>query len=72
MYEYIKPAFQTRPYRTGEVIAIKDRYQSFLYIKHGFYPIDIYVDNNENLVMIFPKSDRGKALYEKYRKYELK
>ena len=40
MYEYIKPAFQTRPYKTGEVVAVKDRYQSFLYVKNGLYPID--------------------------------
>lgn len=72
MYEYIKPAFQTRPYKTGEVVAVKDRYQSFLYVKNGLYPIDMYVDNNENLVMIFQKNARSKELYDKYRRYELK
>jgi len=72
MKNVIKPAFQTREYHTNEVVAVKDRYQSYLYVKHGFYPIDMYVDSSDNLVMIFPKNERGKELYEKYRKYELK
>ena len=70
MENMIKPAFQTREYKTREVVAIKDRYESFLFVKHGYYPVDMYVDNNDNLVMIFPKNERGKELYEKYRKYE--
>ena len=72
MENMIKPAFQTREYKTREVVAIKDRYESFLFVKHGHYPVDMYVDANDNLVMIFPKNERGKELYEKYRKYELK
>ena len=72
MGNLVKPAFQTRSYNAREVVAVKDRYQAYLYVKHGFYPIDMYVDSGDNLVMIFPKNERGKELYEKYRKYELK
>lgn len=68
----IKPAFSTKEYKTSEVVAVKDRWQSFLYVKHGHYPVDMYVDTKDNLVMIFPKNERGRELYEKYRKYELK
>lgn len=71
MEKMIKPAFQTRDYHAGEVIAIRDRYQQYLYTKNSFYPIDMYVAN-DNLVMIYPKNELGKELYEKYRKYELK
>lgn len=67
----IKPAFQTRPYYIRDTVAIKDRYQSFLFIKHGASPVDLYVDCNDNLVMVFMKSET-KELYEKYRRYELK
>ena len=72
MSNLVKPAFQTRSYNTRDAVAVKDRYQSYLYVRHGFYPVDMYVDSNDNLVMIFPKNERGKELYEKYRKYELK
>lgn len=68
----IRPAFYTRNYKPSEVVAIRDRHQSYLYVKHGFYPVDMYVDSGENLVMIFPKNERGRELYEQYRKYELK
>lgn len=68
--DLIKPAFQTRPYRPSEVCRIKDRRQSFLYIKNGAMPVDLFVDSDDNLVMIFLKSET-KELYDKWRRYEL-
>jgi len=69
--EYIKPTFQTKRYKSNEVVRCFDRYQQFLYVKHNAYPVDMYVDSRENLVMVFDKKET-KDLYEKYRKYELK
>lgn len=69
--EWIKPCFQTRPYKVKDSIFVKDRYQSFLYVKHGAKPLDLFVDTAENLVMVFDKKET-RELYEKYRKYELK
>ena len=40
----IKPSFVTRPYNPAHCVAIRDRWQQFLYIKHGARPLDIYVD----------------------------
>ena len=70
MNELVKPAFQTRFYNTREVVRIVDRYEQFLFIKHGAYPVDMY-EKDENLVMIFLKQDT-KELYELYRQYKLK
>lgn len=69
--DLIKPSFQTRPYKPNEVCRIKDRYQSFLYLKHGAKPADLYVDADDNLVMLFFK-DETRELYDAYRKYQLK
>lgn len=71
MAEFVKPAFYTREYDPQKCVAIRDRYQSYLYIKHGTYPLDMYVSSNEDLVMVFDKEET-KELYERYRKYELK
>lgn len=71
MSELVKPAFNTRSYDTNKVVRIADRWQSFLYIKHGAYPVDMYVSTDENLVMVFDKEET-RELYEKYRRYELK
>lgn len=71
MNELIKPSFQTRPYKPSEVCRIRDRWQSFLYIKHGVRPVDLYVDGEDNLVMLFDKNETRK-LYEAYRKFQLK
>lgn len=70
MNELVKPAFQTRFYNTREVVRIVDRYEQFLFIKHGAYPVDMY-EKDDNLVMIFLKQDT-KELYELYRQYKLK
>ena len=72
MDSLIKPSFQTRPYKTVEVVRIKDRLQQFLYIKHGAKPVDMYVsEGEENLIMIFMKNET-KELYTKWREHELK
>ena len=71
MSELAKPAFHTRDYDPTKCVAIRDRYQSYLYIKHHAYPVDMYVSSNEDLVMVFDKEET-KELYEKYRRYELK
>lgn len=70
MNELVKPTFQTRFYTTREVVRIIDRYEQFLFIKHGAHPVDMYV-KDDNLVMIFLKQDT-KELYELYRQYKLK
>lgn len=70
MEEQIRPSFQTRDYKISESCFIRDRYQCYLYIKHGARPLDMYVSSNEDLVMVFDKKDT-KELYEKYRRYEL-
>ena len=68
--ELIKPSFQTRSYKPSEVCRIRDRYQQYLYIKHKARPLDLYVDSEDNLVMLFSK-DETRELYDAYRKYQL-
>lgn len=71
MDSLIKPSFQTRPYKSSEVVRIKDKYQQFLYIKHKVNPVDIYVSDAEDcLIMLFMKSET-KELYQLWRKREL-
>jgi len=70
MSDLIKPAFQTRPYKASRSVFIKDRYQSYLYIKHGAKILDIYADNMDNLVMVFDKEET-RELYQKWRNREL-
>lgn len=67
--ELIKPAFQTRTYRPQEVCRVKDRYQAYLYIKNGAFPLDMY-ESNGDLIMIFSKAET-KVLYQKWRNHEL-
>lgn len=66
----IKPSFQTRYYKPSEAVRIVDRYEQFLFIKHGARPLDIY-ESHDNLVMVFSKSETSE-LYELYRQYKLK
>ena len=67
----IPPAFETRPYNPATVVRISDRYQQYLYVKHGAHPLDMYVSlESKELIMVFDKTET-KELYEKYRKYEL-
>lgn len=51
----IKPRFQTYDYDVKKTIKVIDRYKQKLYISHGLYPCDIYVDSNNMLVMLFEK-----------------
>lgn len=67
--EWIEPSFQFRKYRTKDVVRIVDRYQEFKYLSLGLKPVDMYV-SNDNLVMVFLKNETQDA-YEKYRKREL-
>ena len=67
--ELIQPAFQTRPYSLKDVVFIKDRWQSFCYISIGIMPVDMYVSNNKDLVMVFRK-DESRDAYAKYRNRE--
>lgn len=67
----VEPTFYTKKYNPIEVVRIADRHQQYLYLKHGAYPVDMYVSiDTEELVMVFDK-ESTKELYEKYRKYEL-
>lgn len=66
----IKPSFQTRYYKPSEVVRIVDRYEQFLFIKHGARPVDLY-ESRGDLVMVFVKEET-KELYQLYREYKLK
>ena len=69
MRNLVKPTITGEPYDPIKCVRIADRYQMFLYVKHGVFPKDIYVENN-NMVMVFDK-DETKELYEKWRRFEL-
>lgn len=49
----IKPCFYTHDYNPSETIKVTDGYKQKLYILHGLYPCDVYIDQNNILVMIF-------------------
>lgn len=70
MEKLVKPAFYTRDYDPSQCVAIRDRWQSFLYLKAGAKPVDIYVSTNDDLVMVFDK-DETRPLYKLYREYKL-
>ena len=58
-------------YTYDELISVYDKYQQFLYIKHKVNPVDIYVSDAEDcLIMLFMKSET-KELYQLWRKREL-
>ena len=68
----VKPAFQLREYYPYEVCRVKDRYQAYLFMKHGVMPADIYLSSDkQDTIFVFFKSET-KELYEKYRRFELK
>lgn len=52
----ITPRFYTHDYDAKKVIKVSSPYKQKVYITHGLYPCDVYVDNNNNLVMLFEKS----------------
>lgn len=63
-------------YSLNDVVRIVDPQQCKKYIKHGAYPIDMYVtkdlySENEILVMLFNKEET-RELYVKWKNHELK
>ena len=67
----VKPDFQMREYLPHEAVRIKDIHQSYLFLKNGARPVDIYpLLDKEGIVFVFLKSET-KELYEKYRRFEL-
>ena len=58
-------------YDVEEVIKCKDRYQAYLYIKHGLSPYDVFV-SGEDMIFIFPKNELCKKLYAQWRSFNLK
>lgn len=66
----IKPAFQTKEYYPHEVIRCKDRRQQYIWLKHQVYPLDMY-ESNGDVIMIFPRNEKTKELYRKWRNREL-
>lgn len=71
MSNLINPNFDGASYDPRKSVAVRDRWQQYLYIKNGARLLDIYVSSDENLVMVFDKA-ATKELYDKYRRYELK
>lgn len=72
MRELVKPNYHTNKYDPEKCVAIRDRWQQYLYVKNGAKPHDIFVSiETEDMVMVFDKEET-KELYEKYRKYELR
>lgn len=69
MKNYVQPTITGELYDPQDCIGVVDRYQMFLYIKHGAYPKDIYVVG-EDLVMIFDKAET-RDLYDRWRRREL-
>ena len=65
----IKPAFQTAEYYPNEVMRCKDRYQQFIWLREGIYPLDVY-ESNGDVIMIFPKNKETRELYRKWRNRE--
>ena len=70
----IKTHLKPRDYSQKEVCRILNARQARLYMKHGAYPIDMYVslDNNENdvIVYIFLKEETSE-LFQAWINYEL-
>lgn len=66
----IQPAFQTQPYTAKETVRCRDRYQQFCWLREGVYPLDIY-ESKGDVIMIFPRNEKTKELYIKWRNREL-
>lgn len=71
----VKTNLKPRDYSTREVVRIVNPKQREMYIKHGVYPIDLYmsvdVETNKNiLVVVFLRSETTEV-YEKWKNYEL-
>lgn len=51
----IRPKFYTYDYDANKAIKVIDPKKQKIYISNGLYPCDIYVDDNNRLIMIFEK-----------------
>ena len=51
----IKPKFRLHEYNITEVIKVIDPKKQKIFIKNGMYPCDIYVNDNDELVMMFER-----------------
>lgn len=51
----IKPRFYLHDYDAEKTIRVINPDKQKIYIKNGLYPCDIYVDNNNKLIMLFEK-----------------
>lgn len=63
--------FTNDPYDTSKCVRIINPCQQAMYMKHGVYPIDIYIGYDNKMVFIFIKEET-KLVYEKWLNYELK
>ena len=70
MEPQIKPAFQTKAYYPNEVIRCRDRRQQYIWLKNQIYPLDMY-ESNGDVIMIFPKNEKTRELYQKWRNREI-
>ena len=62
--------FTDEPYDVTKCVRIINPLQQTMYMKHGVYPIDIYVGYGGKMVFIFLR-DETKLVYEKWLNYEL-
>ena len=70
MESKVKPSFQTQEYFPEDVIRCKDRYQQYIWLKNGVFPLDLY-ESRGDVIMIFPKNEKTRELYRKWRNREL-
>ena len=67
----IKPAFQTQESYPHETVRCRDRFQQYIWLREGVYPLDMY-ESNGDVIMIFPRNEKTRELYRKWRNRELK
>lgn len=61
--------FTTEYYDASKCVRIVNPAQQAMYMKHGVYPIDIYVGYNSKIVFLFVKDDT-KDVYEKWLNHD--
>ena len=61
--------FTTDEYDASKCVRIVNPVQQAIYMKHGVYPIDIYVGYSNKVVFIFLKEET-KEVYEKWLKHD--
>lgn len=75
MNEFIIPNLRYREYLTEDVIKVVNPKQQKLYVKHGAFPVDMYVDQDKRgygdiLIMVFMR-DETQELYDAWVNHEL-